>query len=152
MSLFHFLLEPVWWNWYLAGVLLLCLEIIVSGVFILWFGLGALTTGLFLQISGGFYWPYQMACFAIVSVCFLFIGRRLIRRGRPLARLPILNRRLDSYIGRQAVLEEDLTNGKTRVKLDDIYWRATGPNLPAGTRVTITGVEEGVLLLDKATL
>ncbi|MDR2504154.1 MAG: NfeD family protein [Deltaproteobacteria bacterium] len=151
MSLLHLLLEPVWWNWYLAGVLLLCLEIMLSGVFILWFGLGALATGLFLQISGGFYWPYQMAFFAIVSVCSLLIGRRLIRRVRPLAHVPVLNRRLHSYIGQQAVLEENMVNGKTRIRLDGVYWRGKGPDLPAGTRVIITGVEEGILLLDKTT-
>jgi len=140
------LLEPVWWNWYLAGVVLMSLELLLPGVFLLWFGLGALATGLVVQLAGGFYWPYQLAVCAAISLLSVWVGRRVIRRARP-ATDTTLNRRLYTYLGRQAILEEPLRNGRGRVKMDGVYWMAKGPDLPTGTRVVVAGVEDSSLIL-----
>ena len=40
------LLEPVYWNWMLAGVALMAIEAIVPGFFFLWMGVAALLVGL----------------------------------------------------------------------------------------------------------
>jgi inner membrane protein len=39
-------MELVWWHWIGLGLILIALEMFVSTFFILWLGLGALTTGL----------------------------------------------------------------------------------------------------------
>lgn len=145
------LLEPVWWNWYLAGVILICLELLLPGVIIVWFGLGAIVAGLVTQIAGGMYWPYQYLIFAGFSLVSLLLGKRFIKQAAP-SKSTTLNRRLQVYLGRQTVLESAIENGRGRVKMDGIYWLVHGPNLPAGTRVEIVGIDNATLVVAKAEL
>lgn len=143
------LLEPVWWNWYLAGVLLMLLELAVPGAIIVWFGLGALATGFITELCGGLYWPVQFVLFSALSILSLLSGRRLIKQAAP-STTSTLNRRLQRYLGRQSKLKTPIENGTGRIRLDDTYWTVTGPELPAGTIVEITGVEGSMLVVAKA--
>lgn len=143
------LLEPVWWNWYLAGVLILLLELVVPGAIAVWFGLGALATGFIVELCGGMYWPFQFLLFAGLSISSMLSGRKLIKKAAP-AKSTTLNRRLQRYLGRQAKLRTPLENGTGRIKLDDTYWTVTGPDLPVGTIVEIIGVENSTLVVSKA--
>lgn len=143
------LLEPVWWNWYLAGVLLMLLELAVPGAIVVWFGLGALATGFITELCGGLYWPVQFVLFSALSILSLLSGRRLIKQAAPSA-TSTLNRRLQRYLGRQSTLKTPIENGTGRIRLDDTYWTVKGPELPAGTIVEITGVEGSMLVVSKA--
>jgi membrane protein implicated in regulation of membrane protease activity len=40
------LLEPIYWNWWLLGVVLMIIEAIAPGFFFLWMGVAALLVGL----------------------------------------------------------------------------------------------------------
>ena len=144
-----FPLDPAWWNWYLAGIVLMGLEILLPGVFMLWFGAGALLTGLILHVSGGFAWPWQLLLCAALSLLSILAGRRLIRKAGS-SPDSTLNRRLNSYLGRQAVLDEPLAHGQGRVKLDGIWWLVKGPDLPSGTIVVVTGAKDSRLILARA--
>lgn len=143
------LLDPVWWNWYLLGVVLMLLELVVPGAVIVWFGVGALATGFITELFGGLYWPIQLIIFSVLSLLSLFSGRRIIKRAAP-SKTSTLNRRLQTYLGRQAVLKSPIENGLGRVRLDGTYWTVRGPNLPIGTIVEVIGVENSTLIVGKA--
>lgn len=143
------LLDPVWWNWYLLGVVLMLLELVVPGAMIVWFGVGALATGFITELFGGLYWPIQLIIFSVLSLLSLFSGRRIIKRAAP-SKTSTLNRRLRTYLGRQAVLKAPIENGLGRVRLDGTYWTVRGPNLPIGTIVEVIGVENSTLIVGKA--
>lgn len=144
------LLDPVWWNWYLAGVLLMVLEIVVPGSIIVWFGLGALATGFITELFGGLYWPVQLLLFSSLSIISLFSGRRLIIRRSRKVGASTLNQRLQRYLGRQTQLRAAIENGVGRIHLDGTYWTVKGPDLPVGTLVEITRVDESTLVVRKA--
>ncbi len=141
------LLDPGWWNWYLLGVLLICAELLSPGVWLFWLGLGALFAGVVTQLAGGFDWKLQFLIFAAASVVSVYCGRRFIRRAAP-AESGTLNQRLQQYIGREGRLEGALANGRGRIKLDDTYWTVRGPDLPAGTRVRVDRIVDGVLVVE----
>lgn len=143
------LLDPVWWNWYLLGVLLMLLELVVPGAIIVWFGVGALATGFITELFGGMYWPIQLVLFSALSILSLLSGRRLIRKAAP-SKTTTLNRRLQTYLGRQATLKAPIENGTGRIKLDGTYWTVRGPDLPIGTNVEVIGVENSTLVVGKA--
>lgn len=143
------LLEPVWWNWYLAGILIMCLEILIPGNIIIWFGVGALGTGLFTQITGGPDWTVQFICFSLCSLVALWLGRKFIRKASP-AKGTTLNQRLMHYLGKRGTLSEAIVNGQGRVRLGDTYWLVAGPDLPEGTVVEVVAVENSTLVVDKA--
>lgn len=146
----NLLLDPVWWNWYLLGVALMCLELLLPGVFLFWLGLGALATGTVVQfVSGAFYWPYQWLIFGIFSLLSVFLVRKLVKLFDPKGD-PTLNRRLDQLVGRSATLTEPIRNGRGRIRLDDTIWVITGPDLDPGNTVVVTGAKDSILLVEKA--
>jgi len=56
-----------------------------------------------------------------------------------------LNRRAEAYIGRTFTLERPIVDGRGRLRVDDTMWLVEGPDLPAGTRVQVTSVNNTLL-------
>ena len=62
---------------------------------------------------------------------------------------PDLNRRADQLVGRVLLLEEAIEAGRGKVRVGDTLWLAEGADLPAGTRVKVTGVRRDALLVEQ---
>jgi membrane protein implicated in regulation of membrane protease activity len=133
------------WDWFIAGGVLLVLEVLAPGVFMLWLGLaGALS----LVID----WPWQaqFVAFAVFSLAAIPLWRRLARSvGHPTDQ-PFLNRRTASYVGRVFTLEKPIVGGVGTIGIDDTVWRVTGPDTPAGSRVKVTRVDGAALHVEPA--
>ncbi len=141
------------YGWWAAGLALLAAEVVVPGIFLMWFGLAALLTGVVDWLFPGMGWQAQAFGFAAFSVALVFGVRPLIgRRLDEETDRPFLNRRLQSLVGETAELTRAMKNGHGEVKIGDTLWRVAGPDLPKGTRVRITGVREdtGELLIEPA--
>ena len=54
-----------------------------------------------------------------------------------------------SHIGQVIVLEQGLQDGNGRIRLGNRDWPVRGPNLPAGAKARVTGVDGTVLLVDR---
>jgi hypothetical protein len=61
---------------------------------------------------------------------------------------PDLNRRAEQLVGRVLLLEEAIEGGRGKVRVGDTLWLAEGAELPAGTRVKVTGVHRDALLVE----
>lgn len=53
------------------------------------------------------------------------------------------------YIGQVLTLKRGIENGSGRVKLDNHRWQLRGPDVPAGARVRVTGVDGTILIVDR---
>ena len=53
------------------------------------------------------------------------------------------------HIGQALVLEAPINNGSGSIRLGNRQWQVRGPNLPAGVRVRVTGVDGTILLIDR---
>jgi len=142
------------WNWLLLGLVLIGLELIVPGVFIIWFGCAAVATALicgtlslFLPVFG--LWQLQIALFSLLSIAFVIIGRIVSRRQVDDNEEPFLNRRIDSLLGEIVILEEAIKGGHGRVRLGDSLWRVSGPDLPAGRTVRLVSFHEGAFIVEE---
>ncbi len=136
------------YGWWTAGLLLLIAEMLVPGIFLMWFGLAALLTGVVDLLVPGLDWRWQAVVFSVLSVALVFGVRPFV--GRSLEResdRPELNRRLHSLIGQTANLIRPIENGHGEVRIGDTLWRVTGPDLPAGTRVRVVAVDERSMAL-----
>ena len=128
------------WNWMVLGFVLLSLEILVPGVFLLWIGLAALIVGaVSLMIWGAAFWIWelQVVVFLALSLVCAFVGKKIMGRSGDDTDQPLLNRRGDQLVGRTATLTEPITDGRGRIKIGDTMWRVSGPDLPAGTKVRV---------------
>jgi len=124
------------WNWFIAGGVLLALEVILPGTFMLWLGLAAIATGAISFILP-FGWQVQVVIFAVLAVISVLIGRRIMPGVEVNSDKPFLNRRADAFVGRVFTLDEPIVSGSGRVRVDDTTWRVTGPDCPAGTKVRV---------------
>ncbi len=61
------------------------------------------------------------------------------------ARAPNLNQRGMQHIGAEFVLVEPIEQGSGKARVGDGVWKVSGPELPAGARVRVTGVNGTVL-------
>jgi len=139
MDLTHIL----FWHWWIAGFALLALEAVAPGAVFLWMGISALIVGAIIGLFD-FRWEWQVVLFAALSLLSFFAFRRW-RRGQPQPERSTLNRRGDSYVGRDFTLTEAIVNGIGKLSVDDSQWRISGHDAPAGCKVRVTRAD-GVTL------
>ena len=128
------------WNWMVLGFVLLTLEILTPGVFMLWIGLAALIVGtvsLMIWDAGFWTWEMQVVAFLALALISAFAGKKIMGKRGDATDQPLLNRRGDQLVGRTATLTEPIANGRGRVKIGDTMWRVSGPDLPAGAKVRV---------------
>jgi membrane protein implicated in regulation of membrane protease activity len=132
-----------WIFWLVAGLVLLILEMLAPGAFLMWIGLAACGTGLLiLLVPMGFAW--HVVAFTLFAAAFLAVGLRLRRPPRT------LNTQTAGLAGRTATaLAFDGRNG--RVRLGDRDWAArVPPDVPPpspGSRLRVDGVDGTVLIV-----
>ncbi|MFO1393937.1 MAG: NfeD family protein [Steroidobacteraceae bacterium] len=53
------------------------------------------------------------------------------------------------YIGQVLTLSDGIRAGEGRMKLNGRRWQLRGPDIPAGAKVRVTGVDGAVLIVDR---
>ena len=131
----------IWIWWIIAGILFI-LELMVAGIFFIWLGLAAAIMGIIDFFAPPMSWQFEIGIFAILSAVLVIAGRPWLRRRQAIGSdQPNLNRRMYDYVGQSYALDEPIVDGRGRVKIDDTLWEVTGPDLPRGAQVTITGID-----------
>lgn len=140
------------WSWFVIGLALLIMEVVLPGFFFIWFGLAALLTGVlsfFLTGTIDFGWQAQVVLFLVAAVGLALMGRRFFgSSGRQDE--PLLNQRGEQLVGQRATLNEPIINGRGRLRFNDTLWRVRGPDLPAGTDIRIISFDPITLELEVA--
>lgn len=138
----------VFWHWWILAGLLLILELTAPAFFFLWLGIAAAAVGMILLVFPAIPVETQLVLFAVASIVAVLAWRKY-RELRPLQTdQPLLNRRGHQYIGRVFTLDKPITNGEGKVTVDDSTWRVTGPDLPAGTAIRVTGIDGVIFKVD----
>lgn len=142
--------EVLFWHWWILAGILMVLEIVAPGVFLLWLGIAAAVTGLIAYVAPTLDWQWEALIFALLSIVIVWGWRSYQRRHPTQTDLPTLNRRGEQYVGRRLSLDQPIVNGRGQVKVDDSTWRVEGADLPAGTPVVVTGVKGTILVVERA--
>ena len=138
------------WNWLVFGMLLMGLELLAPGVFLLWLGLAALLVGLLSFVINPS-WQMQILMFAVFAAAAVPLWRRVARKHSAASESnPFLNKRADALVGRVFTLEKPIVDGSGTVRIDDTIWRVAGPDAPAGSRVKIVQADGASLTVAAA--
>jgi membrane protein implicated in regulation of membrane protease activity len=138
------------WSWFVLGLILLGIEILAPGTFMLWLGLAAIAVGV-LALLVDIPWQGQLVAFAGFALVAVLLWWQFARtRGGRDTDEPMLNRRAERYVGRDFVLNEPILRGQGRVAIDDSVWRIAGDDCPAGTRVRVTRTDGATLVVVRA--
>ncbi|MGL5039531.1 MAG: NfeD family protein [Aeromonas sp.] len=146
MSVFEGL---TYWHWLGLGLILLAIEVLGTVGFLLWTGIAALEVGLLLLVWP-FGWQAQLLLFAGQSLLTTWAWWRWQHQrdsaGQDAA--STINERMQSYMGRELTLLDDVVEGASRVRLDDTVWTVRcSDTLPAGSKVKVVGADSHILLV-----
>lgn len=138
-------------NWIIAGLALSLLELIVPGVYLIWFGFAAFIVGIavyFIPLE----FTTQLIIFAIASGVFAVIGVAVYRYVFNKAQVPAeyknLNNTAEQYVGQLVTVAEDAVDNRTKVKIGDTYWLASCQKaFKQGDTAKVVGVKDSLILI-----
>jgi membrane protein implicated in regulation of membrane protease activity len=135
------------WLWLIGGVLLLILEVIAPGFFLVFIGAAAIATGLFTVLFdlGS---ASQLALFALYAVIAVMVGRKFYANRTADSTDPLLNDRAGRLVGKSVTVVEAVDEHGGRVRVGDSEWSARGGPAQVGERVRITGVDGNCLTVE----
>lgn len=111
-----------WWMWMVGGFLLLALEAVTPGFFLLFFGFGAVFMGFFQLVFPGVPLWIELLIFMAVSTLWLTLFRQRVIEYME-KRQP--SKKVDSIEGEIAVASEDLEPSKPgKAELRGASWNA----------------------------
>ena len=137
------------WNWLIVGLILMGLEVLAPGVFLLWLGLAALLVGI-ISLFADWVWQVQVIAFAAFSLAAVPLWRRLATQSSENPDSRFLNRRSDALVGRVFTLDKPISDGSGTVRVDDTVWRISGPDCPAGSRIKVVRSDGASLVVEAA--
>lgn len=140
----HFLTHMVWWHWLVFAVALAAAETMLPGAVAIWFAASAALIGLLLIVIP-IPWQWQFLLFAVLGLAAMLWYLDYRKKHPDNDEQPNLNQRGQQYVGKELVLVEAIEQGAGKAKLGDGVWKVSGPELPAGARVRVTGVDGTIL-------
>jgi membrane protein implicated in regulation of membrane protease activity len=139
-----FLQHLQWWHWMVLAVLLAAVETFLPGAVAIWFAASAGVIGLLLVVVP-LPWQWQLLGFGVLGLAALLLFRSYRAKYPQSGEQPNLNLRAHQYIGSELVLIDAIEQGSGKAILGDGVWKVSGPELPAGARVRVTGVNGTIL-------
>lgn len=132
------------WSWLVLGLLLAGIELLIPGVFIIWFAVAAFLTGI-LDFIFALSWQSAFIVFSILSPISVFAGRAIDRKNHTAKDPSELS---DTLMGQTFMLTESIQNGYGRIRVADSSWRVQSTeSLLKGAHVRVVGTSP-----DKTTL
>ena len=136
--------------WAAFALLLFAAEALAPGAFMLWLGFAAVAVFLAVLLVPGIPVLAQAAAFIALGFVSIQVYRKWFRARERQSDQPALNRRSAALVGRVVALEQAIVDGHGRVQIADAFWEVTGPQLPAGTQVRVTGADGMTLQVEAA--
>jgi len=135
------------WLWLIGGVVLLILEVIAPGFFLVFLGAAAVAAGLFTVLFG-LGTASQLALFALYAVIAVLAGRRFYTNRASEGAGLSLNDPARRLVGKVVTVVAAVDEHEGRVRVGDGEWPARGGPAAVGERVRITGVEGNCLKVE----
>lgn len=131
-----------WSLWLIFGFGLLVLELIIPGIFVMWWGFSALVVAGILAVMPDLVFGWQATFFALLASLFSLLWWK-VQHGKDKQedQHTELNSREHAMLGLRGAVVEILDGGIARGKFGDTTWRIQGENLQVGQTVEVFAVE-----------
>jgi len=131
-------------SWIIIGAVCLIGEMLTTGFFLLWFGIGAFVAAALSYF--GFDFTIQFFAFLLVSAVLLGVSRPFASK---VSKEPKRKAVADRLIGQTATVMEDFEE-EGLVKVDGETWRAKSQDkIKKGDKVIIKGIDGVKLIVEK---
>lgn len=137
------------WFWWIAVAVLLLLEMMMPGFFMLWLAFAAALTAIVDHLFN-FGWMGEVFTFALLSLASILASWRFVMNQRhKKSDSPHLNQRQNAFVGKTYILVEAIINGSGKIKVEDALWDVDGDDQAKGARVKVTAVDGLRLKVEK---
>jgi membrane protein implicated in regulation of membrane protease activity len=136
------------WGWMSLGVILMMLEFMIPGTFVVWFGTGAVLTGITVAIFAPMALSWQLFIFVIMSVVCVIFGLSVYAKvfGKNKENANDLKTGAKRFVGQTLTVCEDIKNAKGKVSVGDTVWLAAADeDIEKGSSVIVEDVNGTVL-------
>ncbi|MDP7553244.1 MAG: NfeD family protein [Candidatus Thioglobus sp.] len=131
-------------HWLILGLLLVITELFLWSIFLLWFGVSAVTMSIVVYLYPQLSLGIQLVTFVLLSAATSYVATRYF---------PV--RTVDDEISRKAKdhIDKECTvvstdNNVNKVKLGESLWFAKGFDMSVGQKVRITGTDDSTLIVE----
>lgn len=134
--------------WIIAGIVLILTELIATSIVAVFIGIGALVTGLLLQLGLISSVPVQLLTFSLASALSLLLARKQLKqwfRGSTADRGSSTNS-FQQELGERVTVEHDFDQGAGRVILNGVAWDALSDDDLRAGEVAWVIANEGIRL------
>jgi hypothetical protein len=116
-------LEP--WHWLSLGLLLLGAEALGASGFLLGTAIAAFLLSLINALMADISWHAQVILFAVSALVFSIAYWKYFKEFNYRTDNGQINQRAMSMIGREVVVDHDLSGGQGRIQIGDTFWKVT---------------------------
>ena len=145
-------MNPEWWHWIVGGIVLVLAELVIPSFFIVWFGLGALLTGL-LTLAFNLSVTAQLATWTLASLAMVGLWFRVFKQSFVKTRVGTADGEVIGEIGLLVSAVAPFERGKVRFQrpvLGSEEWVCLADAaIAAGERVKVVEVEGSFLKVSK---
>jgi inner membrane protein len=142
-----------WWQWAVAGIVLVLAELAVPAFVLIWFGLGALIVALILAMLPQMGGTAQLSVWLVVSVSLVGLWFRIFKPNIHKTRVGMSDYNLVGEIGLLTREVAPFQNGEVRFQKpmlgSDVWPCMADDAIPAGTRIRVISVEGSFLKVGK---
>ncbi|MFQ1048738.1 NfeD family protein [Avibacterium paragallinarum] len=138
------------WHWLILGFALLIAEILIPGVFLLWWGLAAIIIAGIMALFISLSLTILVIVYAILALILSF-GWWKYQHSKDLQDQShtSLNQRDHAMLGTKGIVQEINENGIGRGHFGDTTWRIQGKHLQVGDAVEVHKVDGITLIVTK---
>jgi len=132
--------------WFIAGLVLLIMELVIPGLFIIFFGIGALVTGL-CSILFDLSWEIETVIFVVTSILSLILLRKPLKN---MIAKSDKSAEVEDIIGEEAEVIETITpKVPGKIYFHGTQWKAeSSVEIPVGSQVRIIQKRSIVLIVE----
>lgn len=128
--------------WFIVGLVLILMEFVIPGLVIVFFGLGAWVTAVFVAIFPEMAFWVQMMIFTVFSVASLVLLRGSLKKRFFSDQEGAASEGVDDYIGKTAIVNKAIKDGVGKVDFKGASWDVyADEDIPEGAKVEIIDKE-----------
>ena len=138
------------WGWMSFGLVLMILELFIPGTFIVWFGFGAVATGLLIGLVT-LSVTAQIGFFALFSAISVFLGFFVYKKLFGTNKQTGMEEKIGAkkYIGQSFKVVEPIVEGTGKVAVGDTVWLAkSNKDIAKGKMVKVVDVKSTILIVE----
>lgn len=145
--MFGFDLHDGWW-WAIGGAIVLILEVLAPGFFLMFIGGAAIVTGM-VALALDLSLAAQLILFVIASAVAVIAGKRYYGEHGVDNLASGINEPASRFAGKSGTVIDPVDAHGGRVRIGDGEWIARGGPAAAGERVLVVAVDGSCLIVQK---